>query len=153
MERLSVLGALFSVCIAISPLVNADDHPGHHVPFGKPGDPAKVGRSVRIEMSDAMRFVPNKIEVRKGETIRFVVKNSGQVVHEFVLGSARMLREHAVMMKKFPAMKHADPNQLTVAPGTTAELVWQFPRPGAVEFACLVPGHFEAGMRGAIAVR
>jgi len=153
MERLSVLCALFFLCTSISALASEDDHAGHHVQFGKPGDPTKVGRSVRVEMSDAMRFVPNKIEVKKGETIRFVVTNSGQLPHEFVLGTAKMLREHAELMKRYPKMKHSEPHQLIVAPGTTGDLVWRFDRAGLIDFACLVPGHYEAGMRGRITVK
>ena len=91
--------------------------------------------------------------MKKGETIRFVVTNSGQIPHEFVLGTAKMLREHAELMKRYPKMKHSDPNQLAVAPGSTSELVWRFDRAGVIDFACLVPGHYEAGMRGRIAVR
>ncbi len=104
-------------------------------------------------MTDAMRFVPAKVKVKKGETVRFVVTNSGQLKHEMVLGTAKDLREHAELMKKFPEMEHADPNQVSLEPGKTAELLWQFTRTGTFDFACLQPGHFDAGMRGKIAVR
>lgn len=155
MKRMLGLGPIFFILVVASAL--ADDRPGHHDRskgvLGKPGDPAQVKRSVRVEMSDAMRFVPDKIEVRKGETIRFIVKNSGQMQHEFVIDDAKRLREHAKLMKKFPNMKHVEPNQLAVAPGMTADLVWQFTRAGVIVFACLRPGHYEAGMRGRIAVK
>ena len=84
-------------------LAHGDDphHPGHDDTFGKPGDPTKVSRTVAVDMSDAMRFTPAKISVKKGETVRFVVKNSGQLKHEMVLGTAKELREHAELMKKF----------------------------------------------------
>src|SRR5205823_13639175 len=98
------------------------------------------------------RFNPASVTVKKGETIRFVVKNSGKLKHEMVLGTAKELREHAELMKKFPEMEHEDPNQLSVEPGKKGELVWQFTRVGTFDFACLQPGHFDAGMRGKVAV-
>ena len=104
-------------------------------------------------MTDAMRFVPAHAEVKRGETIRFVVRNSGKIRHEMVLGTARELAAHAALMRKFPGMEHADPNQATVEPGATGELVWRFTRAGTVQFACLQPGHFEAGMKGHVSVR
>ena len=120
---------------------------------GRPGDPQHVSRTVDVDMSDTMRFTPAKIDAKKGETIRFVVKNSGKLKHEMVIGTARHLREHAALMKKFPEMEHDDPMHVVVGPGKSGELVWQFTKSGTVEFACLQPGHFEAGMRGSIAVR
>ena len=70
-----------------------------------------------------------------------------------VLGTAKELREHAELMKRLPEMEHEDPNQVSLEPGRAGELVWQFTRPGTVDFACLQPGHFEAGMRGKILVK
>jgi uncharacterized cupredoxin-like copper-binding protein len=128
-------------------------HPGHDDTFGKPGDPIKVSRTIAVDMTDAMRFTPAKIIVKKGETVRFVVKNSGQLKHEMVLGTEKELREHAELMKEFPEMEHADPNQLSLEPSKSGELVWQFTRAGTFDFACLQPGHFDAGMHGKIAVR
>jgi len=145
---------LFALGLALgapAALAHGDDH--HEEAYGKPGDPAKASRTVEIEMSDAMRFTPAAITARKGETIRFVVKNSGKVKHEMVLGSIKELKEHAALMLKFPEMEHADPNQLGVEPGKTGEMIWQFTKAGKFEFACLQPGHFEAGMRGTIAVK
>ena len=125
---------------------------GHASAIGKPGDPGKVTRSVEVEMNDAMRFKPDSIRVKRGETIRFIVRNTGKVKHEMVIGTIKELKEHAEMMRKFPEMKHADPNQVSVEPGKTGELVWRFTRAGTFDFACLVPGHFEAGMVGKIRV-
>ena len=152
--------ALFAVCAVAmalgSPPVGAHGgtphHPGHDDTFGKPGDPAKVSRTIEVDMTDAMRFTPAKINVKKGETVRFAVKNSGQLKHEMVLGTAKELREHAELMKKFPEMEHEDPNQLSLEGGKSGELVWRFTRSGTFDFACLQPGHFDAGMRGKIAV-
>ena len=126
---------------------------GHASPLGQPGNPAKVTRTVDIVMSDAMRYTPSSIKVKRGETIRFRVKNTGQIKHEMVLGSLAELQEHATTMTKFPDMEHDDPNAISVEPGKTGELVWRFTKAGKFDFACLVPGHFEAGMQGKIAVR
>ena len=126
---------------------------GHADTVGKPGNPRKVTRTINVEMSDTMRFSPSSIKVKRGETIKFVVKNSGKLKHEMVLGSMKELKEHAALMQKFPEMEHADPNMASVEPGKTAELVWQFTKAGTFDFACLQPGHFEAGMVGKVAVK
>ncbi len=124
----------------------------HASAVGKPGDPTKATRTVEVVMSDDMRFTPNRIDVERGETVRFVAKNIGQVKHEMVFGSMKELKAHAAMMRKMPEMEHADPNMVSVAAGKTGELVWQFTKAGTFDFACLVPGHFDAGMRGTISV-
>lgn len=134
----------------------AQDKGGHahheHQLIGKPGDPAKISRSIHVEMNDSMRFAPSSIPVKAGEVIRFVVRNSGQVKHEMVIGTAAELKEHAAAMAKFPNMEHEEPNQVTVEPGKTGLIVWQFDQAGKVDFACLQPGHFEAGMKGQVVV-
>jgi uncharacterized cupredoxin-like copper-binding protein len=124
----------------------------HGDALGKPGEPGKVTRSIQVEMNDTMRFKPANIKVKRGETIRFVVRNTGKLKHEMVLGTIRELKEHAEQMRKFPEMEHADPNQVSVDPGKTGELVWRFTKAGTFDFACLVPGHFEAGMAGKVRV-
>lgn len=125
---------------------------GHGSASGKPGDPAKVSRTVPLEMDDSMRFTPAEINVKAGETIRFFVVNKGKVPHEVVIGTAGELDEHAEMMRKMPGMQHAEPNQITLAPGQRGGIVWTFDKAGSFAFACLVPGHKEAGMAGKIAV-
>jgi len=125
---------------------------GHGAALGKPGDPGKVTRTIPVEMNDAMRYRPDGIEVKRGETIRFIVRNTGKLTHEMVLGTTEELKEHAELMRKFPEMEHADPNQVRVEPGMTGELVWQFTKAGTFDFACLEPGHFEAGMVGKVQV-
>jgi len=129
------------------------DKPSHGATIGKPGELTKVSRTIEVEVNDEMRFVPSAVAVKRGETIRFVVKNSGRLKHELVLGSIAELKEHAEMMRRYPEMVHADPNQVAVEPGQSGELVWQFTRAGKVDFACLQPGHFEAGMKGRVTVR
>jgi uncharacterized cupredoxin-like copper-binding protein len=106
-----------------------------------------------MTMSDAMRFNPERIEVRKGETIRFVLQNEGQLRHELVFGEPEALRRHAAMMQMMPDMLHSGPNMASLAPGEHGELIWKFTRAGTVAFACLQSGHLEAGMRGAVAVQ
>ena len=120
--------------------------------IGVAGQAAKVTRTVAVDMTDAMRFTPASISAKQGETIRFTVKNAGQVKHEFVLGTEKELKEHYELMKKFPEMEHSDPNMVTVAPGKTGEVVWQFTKAGKIDFACLQPGHYDAGMKGAVNV-
>jgi uncharacterized cupredoxin-like copper-binding protein len=119
---------------------------------GVPGDPGKVTRTIEVEMKDSMRFVPDHIEVKSGETIRFLLRNTGKLDHEMALGSPGELKEHAAMMRMHPGMKHDHPGQVTVGPGGTGELIWRFTSPGTVDFACPIPGHIETGMVGKIRV-
>lgn len=121
-------------------------------PFGRAGDPAKVDRTITLDMKDEMRFIPATLNVKQGETIRFVVRNTGKIMHELVIGTMQDLQEHAALMKKFPDMEHDEPYMAHVKPGTTGEIVWQFSRDGQFHYACLIAGHFEAGMIGRIAV-
>ncbi len=132
-------------------------HEGGHgheetLAYGEPGDAGRVTRTVVVAATDSMRYQPDAITVKRGETVRFVVKNTGKLSHEFVLGDAESLKEHAETMRKYPDMEHADPNMTKVAPGETGTLVWKFTQGGKVQFACLVPGHYEAGMKGSIQV-
>lgn len=120
--------------------------------FGIAGDPKNVSRAVQLGMIDGMRFAPSALKVRRGETIRFIVKNNGKLMHEMVIGTMKDLTEHAALMKQHPGMEHDEPHMAHVAPGKTEEIVWQFNRPGEFHFACLVAGHFEAGMVGKISV-
>lgn len=120
---------------------------------GMPGDPAKVSRSVAVRMDDAMRFSPTELRVEAGETLRLKVHNAGKVEHELVIGSMTELQEHAALMRRFPGMEHDEPNMLRLAPGASGEIVWKFDTAGKVDFACLIPGHMEAGMVGKVVVR
>lgn len=120
--------------------------------IGMPGVASQVNRTVQIDMNDEMRFVPANLTVKQGETVRFKVKNSGKMDHEFVLGTEQELKKHNELMEKFPGMEHDDPNMITVAPGKTGEIFWHFTKKGKVNFVCLIPGHFDAGMTGNIEV-
>ncbi|CAN7300463.1 cupredoxin domain-containing protein [Rhizobacter sp. LjRoot28] len=122
-------------------------------PFGREGDPKKVRRTVRLDMSDAMRFTPNQLVVKRGETVRLVASNKGQVLHELVLGTPEALKKHAELMRRFPEMEHDEPHMAHVKPGKSGEIVWQFTQAGEFQFACLIPGHFEAGMVGSVTVK
>jgi len=121
--------------------------------FGIAGDPKKVSRTIQVTMSDAMRFDPSAITVKRGETVKFVIENKGQMMHEMVIGTMKELKEHAALMKKFPGMEHDEPYMAHVKPGSTEEIVWQFNPPGEFNFACLIAGHFEAGMVGKVTVK
>jgi uncharacterized cupredoxin-like copper-binding protein len=121
--------------------------------FGRPGDPATVSRTVDVAMSDAMRFSPSRVTVRKGETVRFVLRNEGAVLHEMVLGTDAELSKHAELMRRFPEMEHAEAYMAHVKPGATGEVIWTFDKPGRFSFACLIPGHAEAGMKGQVEVK
>ena len=120
--------------------------------FGKAGDPKKISRTIKFEMSDQMRFTPDRIAVKQGDTIKFVVINHGKIMHEMVIGSMKELQEHAELMKKFPEMEHSAPHMAHVKPGNTEEIVWTFNKPGDFNFACLIAGHMEAGMIGKVTV-
>jgi uncharacterized cupredoxin-like copper-binding protein len=121
--------------------------------FGRPGDPAKIDRTVPIAMSDAMRFSPANLRLRRGETVRFIASNEGKVLHELVLGTDEELRKHAQLMRRFPDMEHDEPYMTHVKPGAKGDIVWTFDKAGTFSFACLIPGHFEAGMVGTVVVK
>jgi uncharacterized cupredoxin-like copper-binding protein len=122
------------------------------MPFGIAADPRKASRTFRVEMSDAMRFTPAEIRVRKGEVVRLVPANKGRLVHEMVLGTMNDLKAHAELMRKHPGMEHDEPHIAHVAPGKHGEIGWRFTEAGTFYFGCLIPGHFEAGMIGTIHV-
>jgi uncharacterized cupredoxin-like copper-binding protein len=158
---------LLSVGLLALPVAYAHsptDHPRHNAKtqnvapaeqkdWGIAGDLKKSKRSIEIRMTDDMRFAPNQIQVKLGETVRLVAVNAGKVLHEIVIGTPKELNAHAAMMKKHPGMEHDEPYMAHVNPGQKGEIVWTFNRAGTFEFACLIPGHFEAGMIGRITVK
>ncbi len=121
-------------------------------PWGIAGDAKAARRSIEIAMSDDMRFTPSNIEVKQGETVKFIVRNKGKVLHEMVIGDRKTLDEHAALMVKFPGMEHDEPYMAHVPAGKESSLVWNFNRPGDFDFACLIAGHYQAGMVGKIKV-
>ncbi|MDF2971802.1 MAG: copper resistance protein [Microvirga sp.] len=140
--------------------VAAPGAPGHsHRTFaaGAPGDPKKPARTVEVVMKETddgkMLFVPDRVEAKRGEQIRFVLKNVGKVDHEFMLDTPARNAKHKIEMQTNPDMEHDDPNGKRLAPGQRSELVWRFSKGGTFEFACLIPGHYEAGMHGTALVK
>lgn len=146
-----LLGALPTLALAGG--MHAGGHHDDATVYGEPGKEAEVSRVIEVQAADNMRYTPSSITVRRGETVKFVVKATGsKLPHELVLGNAQSLKEHAETMRRYPDMEHDDPNMTKVAPGGTGTLIWKFTRAGTVEFACLIPGHYEAGMKGRIRV-
>ncbi len=127
-----------------------------HFAAGKPGNPDEKSRTVEIVMKEGdgtMAFAPDRVEVKRGEQIRFVIKNAGELKHEFMLATLKENAKHGKLMEKFPDMEHADPNGKTLEAGKSAEMLWKFTKAGTFEFACLVPGHHQAGMHGLVVVK
>ena len=157
MKLLSLASAL--CFLAAMPAYAAPGEPGHtHKSFsaGEPGNPKKPARVVQITMKEEdgkMLFAPDTIAVKKGEQIRFVIKNEGELTHEFMLASKADNDKHAVLMQKYPDMEHDDPNGKTLQTKNANDIVWKFTKAGEFEFACLIPGHREAGMHGKVVVK
>jgi uncharacterized cupredoxin-like copper-binding protein len=153
------LGLLsMSLAQAHAPSAHKNHHaastaPAEQKEWGIAGDPKKATRTIEIRMTDNMRFAPKAIQVKLGETVRLVAVNAGKVLHELVIGTPQELKAHAEMMKKHPGMEHDEPYMAHVNPGQKGTIVWTFNRAGSFEFACLIPGHFEAGMIGRITVK
>jgi uncharacterized cupredoxin-like copper-binding protein len=137
-------------------LLPAFAHDEAHFAAGAPGNPKLPARTVTVVMSEGdgtMRFIPDRIDVKKGEQVRFVLENKGALAHEFRLSTVKDNDEHAAMMREMPDMKHHEANAVTLDPGKDGEMLWRFTRTGTFEFACLIPGHREAGMHGTVAVK
>jgi uncharacterized cupredoxin-like copper-binding protein len=120
--------------------------------WGIAGDARAAKRTVRVRMLDTMRFEPDRLEVKRGETVRIEIRNDGKMLHEMVIGTAKELEDHAALMLKFPNMEHDEPYMAHVDAGKTGRIVWHFNRAGTFEFACLIAGHYQAGMKGTIHV-
>jgi uncharacterized cupredoxin-like copper-binding protein len=157
MRKLSILSAL-AVLLA-GPALAAGSHGGGHADImavGKPGDAAGIDRTIEVTMSETddgeMLFAPRDLTFTKGETIKFLITNEGDLEHEFVLDTPAKNQEHKALMAKFPEMEHADPNALRLAPGATGEIIWTFANAGEFQYACLILGHYESGMHGPVVV-
>lgn len=129
------------------------DHGAEISAAGQVGSPDKVSRTIKISALDTMRYDKKNIQVKHGETIRFVVTNAGKIKHEFAIGTREEQQEHAEMMASMPDMKHEEGNVISLEPGETRELIWQFGKAGSVEIACHLPGHYEAGMKAKVNVK
>jgi uncharacterized cupredoxin-like copper-binding protein len=165
MKGQSMTPTLLLTALLVVPLIHVPAH-AHgdkkHAPvaeivaeqtaWGLAGKYAEARRTIMIDMTDAMRFTPDTFSVQEGETVRFIVRNAGRMLHEMVIGTPDELAKHAAMMARFPNMEHDEAYMVHVDPGKTGEIVWHFNRAGSFEFACLIAGHYEAGMRGTITV-
>jgi uncharacterized cupredoxin-like copper-binding protein len=157
-HRLLICGgaALLAAILAGGATPPAWAHDASHFSAGVPGNPKKPSRTVQVVMREGdgkMLFVPDRLVVRRGEQIRFVIENAGELAHEFVVANTADNLKHAALMQKYPDMEHDDPNGKTLQPKAKAELLWRFTKRGEFEFACLIPGHREAGMTGFVIVK
>jgi uncharacterized cupredoxin-like copper-binding protein len=162
MTRLTIV-AVFAVFSATSALpATAGSEPAGHshemegFSAGEPGDPKELSRIIQVSMEERdgkMLYVPAQVGIRKGETIKFVIFNNGELDHEFVLATTDDNLKHAEAMEMNPEMEHDDPNAMRVASRQTSEIIWKFTKPGQFEFACLIPGHRDAGMIGTVDVK
>jgi uncharacterized cupredoxin-like copper-binding protein len=158
MLALMVCYTMISLWILAQPITNfrAAQRVERSFSAGEPGDPKQPSLTINVIMGErdgAMFYVPDRIEVRLGEQIRFVITNTGTLAHEFILATIEENEAHGRLMEKFPDMEHNDPNGKRLAPGQTSELLWKFSNPGTFEFACLIPGHHAAGMHGTVIVK
>ena len=153
----TLLSVMFVSAFVVSGALADEGHShGEAFAYGQPGDANNSTRTIRVVMKEAdgaMLFEPDHIEIRKGEQIRFSMRNHGESDHEFVLGTHEEIVAHAEQMRKNPDMEHDDPNSKRLAAKENGDIVWLFNKPGTFEFACLIPGHMESGMKGTIVVR
>ncbi|WP_375588393.1 cupredoxin family protein [Hoeflea alexandrii] len=158
MKRLAIASAAFLAMTGLA--LAAGSHAGGHdddmMAVGTPGKASEVSRTIEVVMKETdggeMIFEPKQIDVKKGETIRFTVINKGELEHEFVLDNHEGVMEHKALMEKMPEMEHDDPNSVRLDPGMDGEVIWKFANAGSFEFACLIPGHYDSGMKGMLTV-
>lgn len=154
--KLAAIAVFLSAGAALAGPGSAGHGHADETAYGKPGDPKKPARIVQVVMAERdgkMSFIPDRIEIRRGEQIRFQLRNNGELDHELVLATLAENLKHAVEMQKNPDMEHDDPNAKRLAPKKTGEIVWAFTKAGEFDFSCLIPGHREAGMTGKIIVK
>lgn len=156
----AAIGAVLLTALTGAPALAGPGAAGHShgdsYSAGEPGDPKKPARIIQVVMREGdgkMMFLPNRVEVKRGEQIRFMIRNNGQLDHEFILASTEENLKHAEQMKKNPEMEHDDPNAKRLAPGKNTDIVWRFTKAGQFEFGCLIPGHRESGMTGTVIVK
>jgi uncharacterized cupredoxin-like copper-binding protein len=168
MMKSSYLAAATALAAALMFLVNGSIPPGHahdahgahavHQSFsaGEPGNPKQSFRVIEITMQERdgkMLFAPDHIQVRRNEQVRFVLKNDGALEHEFMLATAKENAAHGEAMMKTPDMRHEEPNGKRLDAKGRTEILWRFTKRGEFEFACLIPGHYQAGMFGKVVVK
>jgi uncharacterized cupredoxin-like copper-binding protein len=153
-----LLGAAVTLAAGLPASAGPGDAGHGHAQFsaGEPGDPRRPARVIQVTMQEGagkMMFVPHRVEVKRGEQIRFVLTNAGELDHEFILATTEENLKHAKEMEKHPEMEHDDPNAKRVAPKKKSEVLWRFTKRGTFEFGCLIPGHRDAGMTGTVIVK
>lgn len=159
MKHLKIAVVIASTLAFAAPAFAGAGEKGHgHAEFsaGQPGDPKKPARILQVvtrEGDGKMMFIPDRLEIRRGEQVRFKIRNNGALEHEFVLATTAENLKHAEQMKKNPEMEHDDPNAVRIAPTKVNEMIWRFTKAGTYEYGCLIPGHREAGMIGTIIVK
>ena len=153
------VAVIAALAAAAGPAIAHGDHEHGREIFaaGEPGDPARPAKAVEVTLEEkpdgTMVISPARLDVALGEQVRFDVKNAGKATHEFMLDSVAHNARHKLAMQKNPEMEHDDPNGKTLDPGASTQILWRFSKPGSFEFACLIPGHYEAGMHGVVTVR
>ena len=158
MFKTLTLAAAFATLTASAAFASGTHDGGHEAKMkvGEAGKAGDVTKRLSIEMKETddgkMIYKPASIEVREGQTVEFTIVNKGELEHEFVLDEHDTLMEHKETMAKFPEMEHDDPNAIRLEPGKRGKITWKFANTGTFEFACLIPGHYESGMKGDISV-
>jgi uncharacterized cupredoxin-like copper-binding protein len=158
MKLTTILVAAAAFAALASPAFADGTHAGGHDDYalGSKGKKAKATRTINITMMEDgdgnMVFEPKNLTFKEGETAILKFTNKGELDHEFVMDSEDKVIEHKALMEKFPEMEHEDDNSLRLAPGEKGEIVWTFSKSGKFAFACLIPGHYEAGMHGPLHV-
>lgn len=159
MNILKIAATLLPILFSAGLAVAAPGAAGHsHAGFsaGEPGDPKKPFRVIEVTMHEGdgqMGYTPENLTIKRGEQIKFVIANVGELKHEFILASEKDNLKHAELMKKYPEMEHDDPNGKSLEPKAKSEILWRFTKRGTFEYSCLIPGHREAGMTGKITVK
>ena len=151
----SAVACVLALALAGGLPAQLDAHEGSFS-AGEAGNPKRPSRTVEVTMREGngkMYYEPERLEVKRGEQIRFVIINTGELAHEFVVASTKDNLKHAELMQKYPDMEHDDPNGKTLQPKARTEMLWRFTKRGEFEFACLIPGHREAGMTGKVVVK
>ena len=136
--------------------------------IGTKGKESEINRVIVVKMFDNY-YEPNSFDISRGETIKFKVINSGELVHEFNIANAMMHKKHMPEMQKMvdneillpdsidkdkmkkmakldKSMGHSHSNSVLLEPNQTGEIIWKFVDAVNIEIACNVPGHYEAGM-------
>ncbi|CAN7642982.1 cupredoxin family protein [Bradyrhizobium sp. LjRoot220] len=152
MNRFTITGLALCALVAAGPALAHKKHGHQSYSAGEPGNPKKPSRTIEVQMSE-MEYKPYRIEVKRGEQIRFVIRNVGKEDHEFLLATTEENLKHAEDMKKHPHMEHDEPNAVRLAPNKSAEILWRFSKSGTFEYSCLIPNHREYGMTGRVIVK